>query len=127
MAKSFIWTEETKECINEVYIGYMINTILNIKKAFREQVDKCTNNTLGEIPQHQIIITLSKKNTRVLELLLFYETRQNPKKYSRVLSCVIYTIIRNYDCIDYLACESICLGKLPVNTEGGFKHEKIQL
>ena len=61
MAKSFIWPEETKERINEFSIGYMINTRLNIKKSFREQVDKCTNNTLGEIPQHQIIITLSKK------------------------------------------------------------------
>ena len=69
-------------------------------------MDNCTNKILGEITQHHIIITLPKKNTRVLELLLFYETRQNPKKYSRELSCVIYIIISNYDCIDFLVCES---------------------
>ena len=38
MAKSFIWIEETKELINEFYIGYMINPKLNINKAFRKQV-----------------------------------------------------------------------------------------
>ena len=30
MAKTFIWLEETKECINEFSIGYMINTKINI-------------------------------------------------------------------------------------------------
>ena len=44
---------------------------------------------------------LAKNNTRVLELLMFYETRKNPKKFFKVLSCVIYTIISNYVCIDY--------------------------
>ena len=46
---------------------------------------------------------LEKKNTRVLALLIFYETRKNPEKFFEVLSCVIYEIIRNYICIDYLA------------------------
>ena len=36
---------------------------------------------------------------------MFYKTRNNPKKSFKLLSCVIYTIIRNYVCIDYLACE----------------------
>ena len=31
--------------------------------------------------------------------------RKNAKKIFRVLSCVIYTIIRNYVCIDYLGSE----------------------
>ena len=30
---------------------------------------------------------------------------KNPKKYFRVLSCVIYTILKNSVCIDYLACQ----------------------
>ena len=43
----------------------------------------------------------------MLALLMFHETRGgNPKKYFKVLSCVIYTIIENYVCIDYLACQS---------------------
>ena len=45
MAKGFIWIEETKECITEFSIGYMINPILYINRAFREQVHKCMNNT----------------------------------------------------------------------------------
>ena len=38
---------------------------------------------------------------------MFHDTRaENPRKYFRVLSCVIYTIIDHYVCIDYLACQS---------------------
>ena len=59
----------------------------------------------------------------MLALLLFYEKRaDNPKKAFRVLSCVIYTIIGNYVCIDYLACESKQIIKITVNTGGGFKN-----
>ena len=37
---------------------------------------------------------------------MFYETRNiNATKYFRVLICVIYTIIDNYVCIDYLDCQ----------------------
>ena len=35
---------------------------------------------------------------------MFYETRVlNPNKCFRVSSCVIYTIVDNYVCINYLA------------------------
>ena len=38
---------------------------------------------------------------------MFHETIEaNPKKAFGVLSCVIYTIIENYVCIDYIACQS---------------------
>ena len=51
-------------------------------------------NTFGESTQPFIKATLSKNNTSVLELIMFYETgADNPKKYFRVLSCLIYTII----------------------------------
>ena len=53
---------------------------------------------------------------------MFYETRKNTKEAFRVLSCVIYTIIINYVCIEYLACEYIFLSKLPVNNGAVFKH-----
>ena len=52
---------------------------------------------------------------------MFYETRNNPEKVSKVLSCVIYTIISNYVCIDYLACEKN-ISKIPVNTGGGLRN-----
>ena len=49
--------------------------------------------TFGEITPFFIKSILSKDNTRVLALLMFYETRgYNNKKYFRVLSCVVYRI-----------------------------------
>ena len=52
--------------------------------------------TFGEITQPFIKTILSKNNTRVLALIMFYETRgDNLKKYFIVLSCVVYSIIKN--------------------------------
>ena len=61
--------------------------------------------TFGAITQPHNSRILSK-NTRVLALLIFYETKINPKKVFEVLSCDIYTIIINYVFIYYLASES---------------------
>ena len=73
----------------------MINTGFNVNKAFRDQVEKCMYTTLCKITQPFIKATLSKNNTIVLALIMFYETiEDNPRKYFRVLSCVIYTIIK---------------------------------
>ena len=77
---------------------------LNINKAFREQVYKCMKTTFYEITQYFIRATLSKNKTRVLSLLIFYGTISENIAY-KVLSCVIYTIIKNYVHIDYLACQ----------------------
>ena len=52
----------------------MINPNFNIKKEFREQVDKCISNAFGAITQPHIRATFSKNKTRVLELLIFNET-----------------------------------------------------
>ena len=68
-------------------------------------MNKCIKSTFGAIEQPHIKTTLAKKKTRVLELLMIYEIRQNTKKSFKVLSCVNYTILSNYVCIDYLACE----------------------
>ena len=40
MDARFIWLNETKKRINEFMIGYVINTGLNVNKAFIEQVEK---------------------------------------------------------------------------------------
>ena len=106
MSKSFIWIEETKGRIDEFSIGYMINPKLNINKAFREEVLKYMNTKFGQINQPHIRTTLTKNTTRVLALLMFYETRKYPKKSFEVFSCVIHTIISNYVCINYLAFQS---------------------
>ena len=41
-----------------------------------------------------------------------------------MLSCVIYTIIKNYVCIDYLDFQSKTLSEIPVGFGGGSKHEE---
>ena len=83
MAKLFIRIEETSERIDEFAIGYLINPTLHINKAFREQVEKCMNNTFVSLTQHFILKT-HIKNTSVLALLMLHETRErNPKKYFR--------------------------------------------
>ena len=59
----------------------------------------------------------------MLASFMFYETRQKkPKKISRVFSCVIYTIISNYVCIDYLGYESKKLSEIVLGSGGSFKH-----
>ena len=40
----------------------------------------------------------------------------------RVLSCVIYTIIRKYICIDYLGSEKSKLSYLRLGVSGGYKN-----
>ena len=62
--------------------------------------------TFDEITQPFIKATFSKNDTSVLEIIMFYETRaENPKKAFRVLSYVIYTIIKYYVYIYYLDCQ----------------------
>ena len=40
-----------------------------------------------------------------MALILIYETVGiSIKKVFRVLSCVVYTLVDNYVCIDYLSC-----------------------
>ena len=78
----------------------MINPTLNTDKIFKERVTKYMNTTFVAITKPHIITILEQNNVKVLALLMFYETRKNPKKIFKVLSCVIYTIISNYFCID---------------------------
>ena len=54
---------------------------------------------------------------------MFYETKKNPKPIFRVLSCVIYTMIKKYVCIDNLGSESKKLGELGPSSCGGNNHE----
>ena len=54
---------------------------------------------------------------------MFYETiKNNVRKSFKGLSCVIYTIVKNCVCIDYLACKSKQLSELPVDSAGVSKH-----
>ena len=47
-----------------------------------------------------------KKNTCVMALKMIYDNNGgNAKKVYRVLSCVVYSLIEYYFCIDYLSCQ----------------------
>ena len=103
MAKSCIWLEETNQLINEFYIGYTMNPNLHKNFVFKEQVKGCLKNTFCPSTNIHIGKILLKTNTRVLALVMLYENRGgDTRKMFRVLSCVIYTIINKYVCIDYL-------------------------
>ena len=59
----------------------------------------------GEITQPFMKTTFSKYNTSLLALIIFYDTRAYIiRKAFGVLSCVVYSIVPNYVCIDYLYC-----------------------
>ena len=59
---------------------------------------------------------LRKKNTCVLALIMFYDNNGvKPNKVCRVLSCVLYYLIENYVCIDYLSYQSKTLSTISSN------------
>ena len=67
---------------------YMINSTFHVNKFFTEKLEKCMNDTFGTITQTFIKNNMEKNNNRVLELVIFYETRhKNVTKYFIVLSC----------------------------------------
>ena len=76
-----------------------------MNKAFKEQVTKCMKNTFGAIIQPHISKILSKKQKKTVSIINVLQDKKNPKNVFKVLSCVIYTIINNYVCIDYLVSE----------------------
>ena len=74
------------------------------------------NDKFGTTTQPAIKNVTKNNNTCVLELVMFYETRhKNTTGDFIVLSCVIYDIIKNYVCIDYIACQSRKLSVLCKN------------
>ena len=74
MSKRYIWIEETNKLINEFSIGYMMNPTLNRNRAFKDQVKVCSKNTFVPDTNSHIAKTLAKNNTRVLALVIFYES-----------------------------------------------------
>ena len=83
----------------------------------------CLKNIFGPDTNNHIAKTLSKNNTRVLALVIFCESgKKIIRKPFRVLSCVIYTIIDKYVCIDSLASDKSKLGYLKTVWTGSHKH-----
>ena len=60
----------------------------------------------------------------MLALVVFYELGNiNPRKMFKVLSCVIYSIIDRYVCIDYLCTEIKKISRLKRERSLKTKHE----
>ena len=87
MSKSYIWLEETNKRINEFSIGYTMNTALYRNRASKDQVKLCLKHTFGPDTNSHISRKLQKPNTRVLALVIFYESGKTIiRKLFRVLS-----------------------------------------
>ena len=83
MSKKFIYLNNTEEHINKFAIVYMVNPTSHVNKSLKYQLEKCTNDTFGTTTQPFIKNTIKNKNSCVLALLIFYETRhKNLKKLS---------------------------------------------
>ena len=106
MNKRMVNFYSTDESINQFVIGYMINPSINCSKVFIQQVEKYLSVSFHEKKMETIKDCLRKKNTYVMELVIFYENNGlKPKKVYRVLSCVVYSPIENYVCIEYILCQ----------------------
>ena len=60
---------------------------------------------------------LKNNSTFVIALIMFYENNGlKPKNMYRVLICVLYSLIDNHACIDYLQCQLKTLIRISPNT-----------
>ena len=90
----------------------------------------CLGNTFGADTNKHINNILLRHNTRVIALIVHYEhgTFKTIKLF-KVLSCVIYTIIDKYVCIEYLCTEKklseIKLGLSLKTKHEGMDYEKL--
>ena len=108
MSTRKFYIEETNERTNEFSFAYMFNPTLYLQKVFKYQVKACLGNTFGADTNKHINKIYLKRNTRVIALVVHYEHGHlKSRKLFKVLSCVIYTIIDRYVCIDYLCTEKI--------------------
>ena len=116
MSKRMVHIYSTYEQMNQFGIGYIINPSLKINRVFREQVENFLRATFHENKMEIIRDAMKKKDICVIALVMFYETnRTKPKKVFRLLSCVLYYLIKNHICIDYLSCQSKTLSRISSN------------
>ena len=59
---------------------------------------------------------IKNKNTCIIAIIIFCDNKGiKPKQFYGVLSCVIYSLIKNYVCIDYLSFQSKTLSSISSN------------
>ena len=107
MSKIMVHCYSTDKTINPFAISYMINPSLNCTKVFIVQFEKCWSLWFSSRATETIINCLKKRNTCVMAQIIIYENNGgNVKKVYIVLSCVVYSLMDIYVCIDYILCQS---------------------
>ena len=107
----------TEKNIHQFAIGYMINPLLHINNVFITKAQKCLVCSFSIKTIKTIKNCLTKKNTSVMVLIMIYKNVIiSIKNVLILLSCVVYTLIDNYVCIDYLSCQSKTLCDISKNT-----------
>ena len=116
----------TENTVYQFSIGYIINPCLHINKMFKTQVEKCLGCSFYIETMQTIKKILMKKNTSVMALVMIDENvGMSINKLFRVLSCVVYTPMDNYVCIDYLLCQTKTLCEISKNIT--FKETNLNL
>ena len=104
----------------------MINPALHFNRVFISQVQKCLGCSFSIKTMKTIRYFLLNKNTSVMALIIIYENSgKDVRKLYRMLSCVVYTFMENYVCIDYLSCQSKTLCGISSNPT--FKEKSFNL
>ena len=95
----------------------MINPSLHLNKGFREKVQKYLGCSFSIKTMKTIKNCLMKNNTYIMALIIIYENNgKDIKTVYKVLICVVYTLIENYVCIEYLSCQSKTLCDISSNS-----------
>ena len=116
ISKRMVNIYTTGKTISPFAIGCIINTSIDFNNEFRTQVetflvDYCSMKTMKTIKS-----ILMKKNKFVMALIMIYENNGKiPKQLYRVVSCVVYNVIDNCVCIEYLLCQSKTLSSISCN------------
>ena len=95
----------------------MINHSPKFNNAFLTQVEIFLGDYLYISTMKTIKNCIMKKNTSIIALIIIYENNgKDTKTVYKVLICVVYTLIENYVCIEYLSCQSKTLCDISSNS-----------
>ena len=83
--------ENENKQIYQFQVGFMLNHILKFNEAFKEQVEIDVALNFNSKTIMPVIVVVSKYNSGVISLLIFYENRKN--MILKVLISVVYCIM----------------------------------
>ena len=116
MSKIMVHCYTTDENIHQSSIHCMINPSLKFNNALKTQVEECLSVSFFSRIMKTIENNLMKNNTYFIILIMIYQNNgEITKRLYRVLRCVVYSLIDNYFCIEYLSCQSKMLSDISCN------------